>query len=135
MDTKPKEKEPMAQRTVVTYYSDLSGAEIGAEDVGVRFGLDGDDFEIDLSADEYNALHQALAPFLAVARKAGSGKVQQRSAVSGNSITGEPDSRTLRSWGLENGFDLPPRGRVPELVREAYKAAGARQDVGTPTPS
>lgn len=46
----------MARRTVVAFYSDLSGVEIGQEGVGVQFCLDGDSFEIDLSAAEHEAL-------------------------------------------------------------------------------
>lgn len=57
----------MARRTVVTYYSDLSGKQIAEEGVGVQFSLDGDLFEIDLSAEEHETLWQALAPFVAVA--------------------------------------------------------------------
>ena len=48
----------MAQRTIVTYYSDVSGTEIDKSGVGVHFNLDGDAFEIDLSEEE----HEALAP-------------------------------------------------------------------------
>lgn len=58
----------MARRTVVAFYLDLSGVEIGQEGVGVQFALDGDSFEIDLSAAEHEALREALAPFIAGAR-------------------------------------------------------------------
>ena len=51
----------MARRRVVAFYSDLSGVEIGQEGVGVQFGLDGDSFEIDLSADEHAALQGSAA--------------------------------------------------------------------------
>lgn len=52
----------MAQRTVVVYYSDLSGAEIDERGVGVRFELDGTAYDIDLTADEHDALQAAFAP-------------------------------------------------------------------------
>ena len=121
----------MARRTVVTYYSDLSGAEIGSEGVGVRFGLDGDAFEIDLSPEEHEALREALAPFVAVARQARTASTPHPRSANDESKAGLPDSRTLRQWALENGFDVPSRGRVPELVREAYKAANVHRDVTT----
>lgn len=119
----------MARRTVVTYYSDLSGVEIGQEGVGVQFGLDGDSFEIDLSADEHAALQEALAPFVAVARVSRPAPAKSGSTSSQERVATEPDSRTLRLWAHENGFDVPARGRVSELVREAYKAANAHRDV------
>lgn len=121
----------MARRTVVTYYSDLSGVEIDQSSMGVQFSLDGDSFEIDLSRDEHEALQQALAPFVAAARVATSKRTPGRTASSQASASTEPDSRTLRTWAHENGFDVPARGRIPELVREAYKAANVHRDVTT----
>ena len=41
----------------------------------------------------------------------------------------EPNARTLRLWARENGFDVPARGRIPELAREAYKVANSHRDV------
>lgn len=121
----------MARRTVVTYHSDLSGAEIGSEGVGVPFGLDGDGFEIDLSPEEHEALREALAPFVAAARQVRTTSSHHPRSVNDELKAGLPDSRTLRQWALENGFDVPSRGRVPELVREAYKAANVHRDVST----
>lgn len=120
----------MARRSVVTYFSDLSGVEIPEAGVGVQFSLDGDSFEIDLSAEERESMVQALAPFVAAAREVGpiSGAARAQQGDGGRT-TEEPDARTLRIWGHENGFDVPARGRVPELVREAYQAANANRDV------
>lgn len=119
----------MARRTVVAFYSDLSGVEIGQEGVGVQFGLDGDSFEIDLSAAEHEALREALAPFVAAARVSRPAPAKSGSTSSQARVATEPDSRTLRLWAHENGFDVPARGRVPELVREAYKATNAHRGV------
>ncbi len=120
----------MVRRTVVTYYSDLSGVEIAEEGVGVQFSLDGDSFEIDLSAEEHETLRQALAPFVAAARAAAPIPGTTRPRKGGGAPTANgPDARTLRIWGHENGFDVPARGRLPELVREAYQAANANRDV------
>ncbi|TIC79902.1 Lsr2 family protein [Nocardioides sp. GY 10113] len=121
----------MARRTIVTYYSDLSGAEIRSEGVGVPFGLDGDAFEIDLSPEEHEALREALAPFVAAARRVRTTSSHDPRSVNDESKAGLPDPQTLRQWALENGFDVPARGRVPELVREAYKAAHVHRDVTT----
>ena len=118
----------MAQRTVIAYYSDLSGAEIGAQGVGVRFELDGTAYEIDLAEEEQDALRAALAPFVAAARPAP--KEQPRASVMAH-VPEDPSPRAMREWARENGFDVPSRGRVPELVREAYKAANSHRDVAS----
>src|SRR5690348_2178589 len=105
----------VARRTIVAFHSDLSGVEIGQEGVGVQFGLDGESFEIDLSAAEHEALREALAPFLAAARVSRPTPAKRGSTSSQARVATEPDSRTLRLWAHENGFDVPARGRVPEL--------------------
>ena len=119
----------MARRTVVTYCSDLSGVDISDEGVGVQFSLDGDSFEIDLSAEEHETLRQALAPFVAAARAAAIPGTTRPRKGDGAPTADGPDARTLRIWGHENGFDVPARGRVPELVRESYQSANAHRDV------
>lgn len=121
----------MAQRTVIVYYSDLSGAEIDEQGVGVRFELDGTAYEIDLAEDEHDALRAALAPFVAASRPARTEPTRQLGASSAANRRDEPSSGALRQWARENGFDVPTRGRVPELVREAYKAANSHRDVAS----
>lgn len=113
----------MARRTVVTYYSDLTGVEIDQSSVGVQFSLDGDSFEIDLAPEEHEELRRALAPFVVAAQASRSVPSERRSATSQPSFRTEPDPRALRLWAHENGFEVPARGRIPELVREAYKVA------------
>jgi len=73
------------------------GVEIGQESVGVQFGLDGDSFEIDLSAEEHAALQEALAPFVAVARVSRPAPAKSGSTSSQERVATEPDSRTLSS--------------------------------------
>ncbi|MCC2591820.1 Lsr2 family protein [Tessaracoccus sp. OS52] len=120
----------MARRTVIAYYSDLSGVEIsGSTEVSVQFSLDGTDYEIDLAPDEQSALREALAPFVSSAQKEVGAAPQRRRAAEGNQADNEPSSRLLRDWARENGFDVPSRGRVPELVRDAYKAALSHGEV------
>jgi nucleoid-associated protein Lsr2 len=57
----------MAQRVRTLLIDDLDGGE--AEGT-VRFGLDGAEYEIDLSAGHADALRRALAPFVSAARRA-----------------------------------------------------------------
>ena len=57
----------MAQRVQTLLIDDLDGGE--AEST-VRFGLDGAEYEIDLSAEHADALHRALAPYVNAGRRA-----------------------------------------------------------------
>ena len=60
----------MAQKIQVLFIDDLDGGE--AEGT-VRFGLDGTDYEIDLSAKNAAALRKALARYVDSARRAPAG--------------------------------------------------------------
>jgi hypothetical protein len=56
----------VARKTVVELVDDVDG---GQADETVRFGLDGVDYSIDLSAENATRLHDILAPFVASARR------------------------------------------------------------------
>ena len=117
----------MAQRTITVYHSDLSGAEIDEKGVNVRFDFEGNAYEIDLAEHELDALRAALAPFVAAARPVRTQPAHQPRASSFTGRRDEPSAGTMRQWARENGFEVPARGRVPELVREAYRVANSHR--------
>lgn len=119
----------MAQRIVVAYYSDLSGVEIANNDAGTQFSLDGADYEIDLTSGEQSALREGLAPFVSAARAVAKPGEPRRPVPQPSAADVDRPNKVLREWAEENGFDVPARGRVPELVREAYGVAHSHQDV------
>ncbi|WFB08674.1 Lsr2 family protein [Streptomyces sp. LX-29] len=104
----------MAQRVVVTLSDDIDGGE--AEET-VAFGLDGKSYEIDLSSANAKKLRVALAPYVEAGRKRSrSGKAYKRTTLA-------PDPAVVRAWARSNQMDVPPRGRIPKKVYEAYDAA------------
>jgi hypothetical protein len=109
---------PMAQRTIVHLVDDVSGENA---DETVAFALDGQPYEIDLSADNAARLRESLAEFVASARKASSApRSARRPASNGRRSNGTGD---VRSWARDNGFSVSERGRIPSNVVEAYHAA------------
>ena len=105
----------MAQRFHVTLEDDLDGSK---GDETIRFGLDGSEYEIDLSTKNAKALREALGPYVAVARKTRGNR--RRTAATRSS---REESRAIREWAVQNGYELSSRGRVPVSIREAYQAA------------
>jgi hypothetical protein len=106
----------MAKRKVVTLEDDLDG---GPADETLRFGVDGSEYEIDLSKKNAATLHRLLAPFIARARKAGSGaRRPARTAAS------RRRSADIRAWAKQQGIELSDRGRIPGSVVAKYEAAG-----------
>src|SRR5215210_8701343 len=61
----------MAQKTVVVLVDDLDGQ---PADTTVRFGLDSRDYELDLTEANAQALREAFARYIPVARKTSGGR-------------------------------------------------------------
>src|ERR1700733_11177062 len=109
----------MAQRIQTLLIDDLDGGEAAGT---VRFGLDGTEYEIDLSAAHSDELREALGQYLAHARRTGTA----RSAVRIRRGSASVDTAKVREWAKGQGIEVKDRGRVPAGIVEQYKtAAGA----------
>lgn len=109
----------MAQRVQVILEDDIDGT---TADETVRFGIDGVDYEIDLSAENADKLRDSIAPWVGHARKLS----KRRGSSSGGSAGSSAKSSSptdIRSWARANGMEVSDRGRVPAHIREAYEAA------------
>ena len=106
----------MAQKIQTLFVDDIDGSE--AEGT-VRFGLDGADYEIDLSVAHSEELHKALAPYAAHARKAGGTRRPARGGRNASAI----DTHKVREWAREQGIEIKERGRVPASIAEKYREA------------
>jgi hypothetical protein len=112
----------VAQKIQVLLIDDLDGGE--AEDT-VRFGLDGVEYEIDLSAEHAEALRSALAPFIGAARRSPAagrrpGRGGRRAGVGGL------DTTEVREWARAQGIEVKDRGRIPAEVLARFKEATGR---------
>lgn len=116
----------MARKTQIVLEDDLSGEvlEDGAGET-VSFSLDGQSYEIDLSADNAGRLRDDFARYVGHGRKiASSGSAGRQSARRGRpSAEGNRDLGPVREWARQNGHDVSERGRVKATVIEAYDAA------------
>jgi Lsr2 len=112
----------MAHKIQTLFIDDIDGGE--AEGT-VRFGLDGTDYEIDLSAAHSKALRKVAAKYIAAGRKV-SGPARRKGQGSGrkNSASG-PSPSEVREWAKAQGIEVRDRGRVPsELVVKFQAASG-----------
>ena len=110
----------MAQKVLVSLVDDLDGSEA---DETVEFGLDGINYQIDLSNDNAEELRDALAQYVEHARRAGGrkrvGRPAAKPAASSASVDRE-QNQAIRAWARKNGFQVSDRGRIPSEVVEAY---------------
>ncbi len=109
----------MAKRTSTIVIDDLTGAELGADAATVTFALDGATYEIDLAPAAADELRDALAPFTRAARKVGRTARGRRAASSTSAPAGEQTA--ARTWLLEQGIDVPSRGRLSAELLERYR--------------
>ena len=107
----------MAQRVHVILEDDLDGS---SADETVMFGLDGVNYEIDLSAKNAAKLRDVLAKYVGVARKV---QARGRRAAGGRSRGAATNASDIREWARANGYEVSDRGRVPAEVKAAYDAA------------
>lgn len=112
----------MAKKVTVTYVDDLDGE--SPADGPVEFGIDGINYQIDLSVKNADKLRKTLQPWVDHATRV-SGR--RRAARSG---TGRPRARidreqsaAIREWAGKNGHQVSSRGRIPETIVEAFNAA------------
>lgn len=108
----------MAQRVQVVLIDDVDGS---TADETVRFGLDGVQYELDLSAGNAAELRAAFAKWIEPARKSGGRRAGRKTARS--AATAKEEATQIREWARANGHVVSERGRIPAEVRAAYAAA------------
>ncbi|GAA2236432.1 Lsr2 family protein [Rarobacter faecitabidus] len=111
----------MAQKVQVILEDDIDG---GPATSTVTFALDGTGYEIDLSEENAAKLRDSIAEWIRYARRVGRvnrGQVSKRTTsgqVGGVHKTGE-----MRSWLIENGYEVSTRGRISAELQEVFRQA------------
>ena len=112
----------MAQRVITRLIDDLD--QESEATATVAFGLDGSQYEIDLTDAHAAELRDTFAPYVEAARRVG-GTTRARTATPRRTATatGEPDLAAVRAWAREQGTKVSDRGRVSATVLKAYRDA------------
>lgn len=118
----------MARQVITTLIDDLDGK---PADRTVEFSLDGASYTIDLSDANAGKLRKALDPFISAGSRVGRGGSSRgsgRPSASGTGRAGNDrdQNRQIREWAAANGHSVSERGRIPQSVTDAYRAAHGR---------
>ena len=121
----------MAQKVQVQLIDDLDGTSTAEETV--TFGLDGVEYEIDLSGKNASNLRDSLDAFVDAARRTG-GRVKRgssrpttrTSSATGNTGNSREQNQAIREWARKNGHPLSERGRIPGSIVAEFEAAQAK---------
>ena len=115
----------MARQVITTLIDDLDGKKA---DRTVEFSLDGTAYTIDLSEANAGKLRKALDPFITAGTRVGrgSGRRQSVAVASGRTAGSRDENKAIREWAASNGHQISERGRIPQSVSDAYRAAHRR---------
>jgi hypothetical protein len=105
---------------------DING---GQAEETVRFGLDGVNYEIDLSAKNARQLRSAVAKYADAGTRVGRGQVlttvrARRGAAPAHSDRAH--NQAIREWARRKKIGLSDRGRIPRHIVEQYQAEAGR---------
>ncbi len=116
----------MATLTTVTLVDDLDGSEASES---LAFALDGASYEIDLSEKNADKLRDALAGYVANARRVdgarrGPGRPKAVKAPRGSRTAPDREqTAAIREWARANGHEVSERGRLSASVLQAFEEA------------
>lgn len=113
----------MAQKVNVQLVDDLDGS---TAESTVEFGLDGVHYAIDLSADNAEQLRDAVAAYVARAKRTGARKRRggrPRNSSGASDTADRQRNQAIRGWAREQGMDVSDRGRIPAEIVQAYDNA------------
>jgi Lsr2 len=115
----------MARQVITTLIDDLDGKKA---DRTVEFSLDGVNYTIDLSESNAGKLRKALDPYINAGTRLGraAGRIPARRAVPARTAGSRDENRLIREWAVANGHQISERGRIPQGVSDAYRAANGR---------
>jgi hypothetical protein len=129
----------MAQKVRVEVLDDLDGSEAAET---VAFTLDGVSYEIDLSAENAEALRGEFERYMQAARRVGGRRARTalgHAAAAGNrsSEARQGNSReynqAVREWAAANGHEVAERGRLSNELISAYETAKSAPAEGAAT--
>jgi len=117
----------VAKRVVHELIDDINGQ---PADESLTFGLDGVQYEIDLTAKNAAKFRDALAPFIAGGTKIGRGGVTALRGRTGRTRgTARPDrevNQAVRDWARSKNIEVSDRGRIKQEIVDRYHAEAGR---------
>ena len=107
----------MARQTVETLVDDLDGSPAAET---ISFGLDGQEYQIDLSKRNAAAFRRLLDRYVHAAQGRSSSGTRPGGRRRTSSTDRGYDLAKLREWAAANNIEIPARGRIPGSVVEQF---------------
>lgn len=111
----------MARRTIVETFDDIDGTALEDGGETISFAVDGVEYTIDLNKKNARDFRKKIDYYVEHATRVGGRKRKAGSARP--SDPNSPSSKEIREWAVEEGFEVPARGRLPQSLVDEYVAA------------
>lgn len=122
----------MAKQVSVQLIDDIDGSVID-DQAGetIEFSVSGVDYVIDLKPKNANEFHRKLGYYIEHATRTGGRKravPRPKAAAPDTSSTpvakrDPAQTRAIRQWAADSGYEINDRGRIPAEIEQAYHAA------------
>jgi hypothetical protein len=114
----------LARQTTVEFVDDVDG---GRAEETVQFGLDGKEYEIDLSGRNAARLRKIILPYVDVARRSAQAVVRPVPAAAAPVGTrparvDREQTQAIRDWARGKGLEVSRRGRIPAEIVARFHA-------------
>lgn len=121
----------VAKQVTVQLVDDLDGSVIDDESgEAIEFAVNGVEYSIDLKAKNASEFHKKLGYYIEHATRVGGRKrkpspsTAATSKVAGKQAKRDPEqTRAIRQWAFDQGYEISERGRIPAGIEEAFNAA------------
>lgn len=114
----------MARQVTTQLVDDIDGSVIDEKSgETIEFAVSGVEYVIDLKDKNATEFHRKLDYYIKHATRVGGRK---RTAAASSTSTAKRDpaqTRAIRQWAADEGYEISDRGRIPESIVAAYDAA------------
>lgn len=110
----------MAKKEIVQVIDDIDGKVLDEYET-VRWSLDGRSYEFDTSAKHAAQFRDLFQKYVDVSRSSSSRGIKRAVPVPvGRS---KEQTKAIRDWATQEGYEVSDRGRIPLSIIEAFEAA------------
>ncbi len=114
----------MARKVVVELVDDIDGTVFGEDGESITFSVNGVDYEIDLKGKHASKFHKQIGFFIEHATRVGGRKRRSdRFVVADAPVRRRGNSKEIRAWAVEQGYEISSRGRIPADIEQAFQDA------------
>jgi hypothetical protein len=121
----------VAKQVTIQFVDDIDGSNIDESGETIEFSVSGVDYVIDLKSKNATEFHRKLGYYIEHATRVGGRKRKPSATAAAGQRTATPaqtkrdpeQTRAIRQWAADEGYEIGDRGRIPAEIVDAFEAA------------